>query len=151
MKWRKTMRKNRTISKLLKLKDNKKKEIEIEVKKAADRVDEEKSKLVSLEKDFFDTLEYFNAKNFEGSMNVNNINSYYDFFSRINGRIDEQKKIHDHHNMELRSLRNVLVDAHKDKKVFEILNDRAIRRDLKEKLAIEQKEADFFAITRRLK
>ena len=145
------MRKNRTISKLLKLKDNKKKEIEIEVKKAADRVDEEKSKLVNLEKDFVDTLECFNAKSFEGSMDVNKINSYYDFFSRINGRIDEQKKIHDHHKTELRSLRNVLVDAHKDKKVFEILNDKAIRRDLKEKLATEQKEADFFAITRRLK
>jgi flagellar export protein FliJ len=145
------MRKNRTISKLLKLKDNKKKEIEIEVKKAADRVDEEKSKLISLEKDFTDTLEFFNAKNFEGSMDVNNMNSYYDFFSRINGRINEQKKIHDHHKTELRSLRNILVDAHKDKKVFEILNEKAIKKDLKEKLATEQKETDFLAITRRLK
>lgn len=145
------MRKNRTISKLLKLKDNKKKEIEIEVKKVADRVDKEKSRLNSLENDFTDSLDFFNEKNSEGSMNINNINSYYDFFSRINGEIDEQKKIHDHHENELKSLKNNLVEAHKEKKVFEILNEKAIRKDLKEKQSSEQKEADFFAISRRLK
>lgn len=145
------MRKNRTISKLLKLKDNKKKEIEIEVKRAADRVDEEKSKLNSLEKDFTDTLEFFNEKNVEGSMDVNNINSYYDFFSRINGKISEQKKVHDHHNSELKSLKNNLVEAHKDKKIFEILNEKAIRKDLKERRSSEQKESDFIAISRRIK
>ncbi len=145
------MRKNRTISKLLKLKDNRKKEIEIEVKRAADRVDEEKSKLNSLEQDFTDTLEFFNEENFEGSMDVNNINSYYDFFSRINGKISEQKKVHEHHNNELKSLKNNLVEAHKDKKVFEILNDKAIRKDIKEKQSSEQKESDFFAVSRRSK
>lgn len=145
------MRKNRTISKLLKLKDNKKKEIEIEVKKVADRVDKEKSRLNSLENDFTDSLDFFNEKNSEGSMNINNINSYYDFFSRINGEIYEQKKIHDHHENELKSLKNNLVEAHKEKKVFEILNEKAIRKDLKEKQSSEQKEADFFAISRRLK
>jgi flagellar export protein FliJ len=94
---------------------------------------------------------FFNEKNSEGSMNINNINSYYDFFSRINGKIDEQKKIHDHHNNDLNSLKNNLVEAHKEKKVFEILNEKAIRKDLKEKQSSEQKEADFFAISRRLK
>ncbi|MEW6601434.1 MAG: flagellar export protein FliJ [Nitrospirota bacterium] len=145
------MRKNRTISKLLKLKDNRKKEIEIEVKKAADRVDEEKSKLKSLEKDFTDTLESFSEESIEGSMDVNNINSYYDFFSRINGKINEQKKVHDHHSNELKSLKNNLVEAHKDKKVFEILNQKAVRKEMKEKLSSEQKESDFFAISRRIK
>lgn len=145
------MRKNRTISKLLKLKDNKKKEIELEVKKASDNVDKEKSKLNDLEKDFTDTLEFFNEKNCEGSVDVNNINSYHDYFARINGRINEQKKIHDQRKSELKSLKSNLVDAHKDKKMFEILNDKAIKKDLREKLKSEQKEADFFAISRRLK
>jgi len=145
------MPKNRTISKLLKLKDNRKREMEIEVKRAADRVDEEKSRLNCLEKDFTDTLELFNEKNFQNAIDVNNINSYYEFFSRINGKISEQKKIHDHHNNELKSLKNNLVEAHKDKKVFEILNDKAISKDMKERLSSEQKESDFLAISRRLK
>lgn len=145
------MTKNRTIPKLLKLKDNKKKEIEIDVKNAADRLDAERSRLDELEKKYMDTLECFNEKNFEGCMDVNKLNAYYDFFSRINGRISEQKEIHDQRQGELNVLKHNLMDAHKDKRVMEILNEKEIKKYLKEQLASEQKEADFFAISRRLK
>jgi len=145
------MRKNGTIPKLLKLKDNRKKEIELEVKRASDKVDREKMKLKVLEKDLTDSLEFFHEKNIEGPMDVDSVNSYYDFFSRINGRIGEQKKIHDQHKSDLQSLKNNLLDAHKDKKVFEILNEKEIRQDLREQRNCEQKEADFLAMTRRLK
>jgi flagellar export protein FliJ len=143
------MRKSKTISKILKLKDSRKKELELKVKKASDRVDEEKSKLLALEEDYYNTLKFFNEKHKEGDLDVNNICSYYDFFSRINSRINEQKKIHLQHENELESLKNTLVDAHKDKKMFEILNEKAIKRDLREKAALEQKEADFFALARK--
>ena len=143
------MRKTETISKILKLKDNKKKEIELEVKKAADRVDDEKSKLTGIEKDYNDSMRFFNEKNAEGLLTVNNIASYYDFFTRISGRIDEQKKIHNQRKNELDSLKNTLVDAHRDKRMFEILSDKAIKKDNMEKALSEQKEADFFVIARR--
>lgn len=145
------MHKNKTISKILKLKSSKKMELELEVKKASDRVDEERSKLHGLEKDYTETLEVFTNKSSEGSMNASNINSYYDFFSRINGRINEQKIIHDQRQSELKSVKHNLVEAHKDKKAFEILNDKAIKKDIRGKMSLEQKESDFFAITRRLK
>ena len=87
------MRKNKTISKILKLKENKKKELELEVKRASDRLDEEKSKLRALEKDYSDTLKFFSEKQEEGSLDVNKLNYCYDFFSRINGKIKEQKKM----------------------------------------------------------
>ncbi|MBI4681960.1 MAG: flagellar export protein FliJ [Nitrospirae bacterium] len=145
------MHKNRTISKILKLKSRKKMELELEVKKASDRVDEESSKLHGLEKDYKETLEVFADKSSEGAMNASNINSYYDFFSRINGKINDQKIIHDQRKSELKSVKNNLVEAHKDKKAFEILNDKAVKKDIREKLSLEQKEADFFAITRRSK
>ncbi|HDH10918.1 MAG TPA: flagellar export protein FliJ [Nitrospirae bacterium] len=151
MKWKRKMRKTETISKILKLKDNKKKEIELEVKKAADRVDDEKSKLRAIEKDYNAGLRFFNEKNAEGSLTVNNIASYYDFFTRINSRIDEQKKVHKQVKNELTSLKNTLVNAHRDKKMFEILSDKAIKRDKREKALSEQKEADFFMIARKLK
>jgi flagellar export protein FliJ len=143
--------KKRTLSKILKLKDNRKKELELEVKKASDRADEEKTKLHALEKDYADTVELFNEKNSGGPINVNKITSCYDYFSRINGKISEQKKIHDQHQRELESLKNNLIDAHKDKKAFEILNDKAVKKDLREKMSSEQKESDFIAISRRLK
>jgi flagellar export protein FliJ len=145
------MHKKRTISKVLKLKDTRKKEVELEVKKASDMVDDEKQKLNALEKDFSDSMNHFNEQNSGGSMDVQNINAYYDFFSRINGKIIEQKKIHEERKNDLKTLKNDLADAHKDQKVFEILNDKAIKAEHREKRAAEQKEADFFAISRRLK
>ena len=140
---------NRTISKVLKLKDNKKKEIELEVKKASDRVEEEKSKLQSLEEDYLDTFRYFNEKHKDGSLDISNLVSCYDFFSRINGKINEQKKVHIQCQNELAHLKDTLVTAHKEKKVFELLNDKAVKKEKKERLDGEQKENDFFALSRR--
>ena len=143
--------KKKTISKILKIKDSKKKELELEVKIAADRADEVESEIKALQNDYEDKVRYFNESNEQGSIDINNINSYYDFFSRINGRIDEQKEVHAERQVELKSLKDSLIEAHKDKRVFEILNEKAIKADQKEKLLSEQKEIDFIAISRRIK
>lgn len=145
------MRNIRTISKVLKLKDNRKKEIELEVKRASDRADEEKSKLKSLEEDYLNTFRYFNEKHNDGSMDINNLISCYDFFSRISERINEQRKVHTQCQNELACLKDTLVVAHRDKKVFELLNDKAVKKEQKGKLDGEQKEHDFFALSRRLR
>ena len=145
------MRKNRTVAKILKLKENRKKEIELEVKMAADREEEEKTRLKALEKDYVDTLEYFSEKQGEGSVDINKLISYYDFFSRINGKIDEQKKIHTECMDELACLKDSLVHAHQEKRMFEIINDKAVKTEHKENLKSEQKENDFIALSRRVK
>ena len=143
--------KKKTISKILKLKDSRKKELELEVKKAADRVDEVESEIEVLQNDYEDKVRYFNESNEKGSLDVHNINSYYDFFSRINSRIDEQRKLHAERQTELKSLKDCLINAHKDKRVFEILNEKARKADQREKSVNEQKETDYIAISRRIK
>jgi flagellar export protein FliJ len=145
------MRKNATISKILKLKDNRKKELELEVKKASDRLDKEESKLRALEKEYKDILKFFNEKHAEGSLDAGNLISCYEFFSRINGKIKEQKRIHAQRKNELQALKNTLVNAHKDKKAFEILNEKALKREHRKRMLSEQKEFDFLAISRRIK
>lgn len=145
------MSKNRTISKILKLKENKKKQAEMEVKEASERVDEEKTKLQSLERDYQDTLKYFNEKQEDGSMDVYSLISCYDFFSRINGKINKQTKVHNQCLNELDCLKNNLITVHKEKKVFELLNDKAVKKEHKEKLDGEQKESDFFSLSRRFR
>ncbi|MBI5741658.1 MAG: flagellar export protein FliJ [Nitrospirae bacterium] len=143
------MSKNRTITKILKLKDNRKTEAELEVKKASDRADEERTKLQSLEDDYLKTIRYFREKQEEGAMDINNLISCYDFFSRINGKITEQKKVHTLCQDELACRKDDLVIAHKEKKVFEILKDKAVKKEHRERLDVEQKENDFFALSRR--
>jgi flagellar export protein FliJ len=151
MKWRRMMRKKESVSKILMLKDNKKKEIEIKVKKAHERVDEEKSRLYALQKDYNERLNYFREAHKEGVFSVRDVISYYEMLSHIDGKIEEQKRIHIECKNALQSLEQTLVEAHKDKKAIEILNDKLTQREQKEKALAEQKELDYLGVTRRVK
>ncbi len=145
------MRKINTISKILKLKDNKKQEVELEVREASDRLDVEREKLIGLEKEYQEKLESFNRKNKDGSMNIDKINTYYDYFARVEGRVKKQKEIFALRKKELDTAKDNLISAHKDQKVFEILKDKAVKSDMKEKAEVAQKEADYFVLTRKLR
>lgn len=143
------MRRKHTISKILKLKDSKKKELELEVKEAADKADEEKERLNALEKDYEDNLEVFKRQQEGGTADAGNVISFYEFFSRINGKIEEQKKVHDQRLSELSLVENHLINAHKEKKMFEVLEEKAVKEEIKEKEVAERKETDFFTLARR--
>ena len=142
------MSKTKTISKILRLKDNRKKELEIDVKEASESVDAELSKLLTLEKEYLEALGWFNKKYTEGSLDTNDINSFHNYFLRINSKINAQKKNHLQKQEELASLRNTLVDAYKDKKMFEILNCRAAKKESRNKITSEKKESDFLSVSR---
>ncbi len=145
------MRKINTISKILKLKDGKKQEIEIEVKKAADRLEEEKNKLKNLQSDYQTKLKQFNENNESGALNINKINSYYEYFAMIDGKIKEQKQFHLKRKKELEVIREHLIDAHKDKKMMEILKDKAVKENMKERELSARKEADYLVLARKLR
>ena len=145
------MSKKETLSKILKLKDNKKKELELEVKRAQDRADRELYKLEALELEYNDNLDIFNKKNSEGLLYADNLNSYYDFFSRINVRISEQKKKYIKFLKDVEFLKKHLIEAHKEKKMFEIMKDKEVKKEFKDMIDKEQKEADFFSVTRKLR
>lgn len=142
------MRKIKTLSKILKLKEERKKELELEVKKMTEMVDAEHSKLHALKKEYSDTLDLFNKKNSETYISAYEIGSLYNYLSYVTNLIKEQKKTCLQKLDELTSLKNILIDAHKDKKVFEKLTDRVVKKVLKDKISLEQKETDFLAITR---
>ena len=140
------MRKRKTISKILKLKDNKKKEVEIEVKKAYDRVDEEHARLEGLEKDYEDNRESLNE-----CRDIKEVNLYYSLFSSLNNKIEKQKEVCSESNNDLKILKGELVNAHKDQKMFEIMKDKAVKKEKKEREDAERKETDFFTISRKLR
>ncbi len=145
------MSKIKTISKVLRLKDNKKKELELEIKKARDTADSEQAKLLSLEKEYRDAVNLFNRKHSEGSINANDISSFYGYFLRINGMIDVQEKKFSQRLRELASLQDTLVAAYKDKKLFEILKEKALKKEVRDKIISEQKESDFLSVSKRLR
>ena len=145
------MRKKETISKILKLKDNKKKEIEIKVREAHGRVDEESSRLNALQNDYNDQLNFVKEAHKEGVFSARDVVSHYEMLSHIDGKIDEQKRVNVECESVLRSLEKTLIEAHKDKKAIEILDDKIARQEQKEKSLAEQKELDYLGITRKIK
>ena len=145
------MRKKETIAKILKLKDNKKKEIEIKVREAHERVDEEDSRLNALQNDYNDRLNYFREAHKEGVFNARDVISHYEMLSHIDGKIKEQKRVNIECENVLRSLETTLIEAHKDKKAIEILDDKISRQEQKERALADQKELDYLGVTRRMK
>lgn len=142
------MRRKNTIIKILKLKENKKREMEIEVKKAYDRVDEEDVRLLSLENNYKETLGSFNGT---ASMEVREANSFYSFFSRLNESIEKQKDACSERMNELEQVKDGLINAHKEEKIIEIMKDKVVKEEKKEREKSEQKEADFITVSRKLR
>jgi flagellar export protein FliJ len=84
-------------------------------------------------------------------MEARNIDSLYSFFTRLNERIDQQEDVCSEKQNELTAVKDSLIDAHKDEKMFEIMNDKALDEEKKEREKSEQDEADFFAVSRKLR
>jgi flagellar export protein FliJ len=144
-------KKNKTLSKLIKLKENRKIQIELEVKKAADSVEEEQNKLNELEGNYENSVGNFAERQADSVLNAGNMSVYYDFFSRINRRIKDQEKECSRSQDNLEKSKDRLVDAHKEKKAVEMLNDKQIKKELRERSVSEQKETDYFSLIRRIK
>jgi flagellar export protein FliJ len=142
------MRKTRTFSKILQLKKEKKRTLELEVQKMAEMVELEHSRLHAFEKEYSDTLDLFKKKNSETYIKAYDITSLYNYLSHIKKMMKEQKKIYMQKMDELASLRDRLIEAHTDKKVSEKLRDNAHKKELEDRNFSEQKEADFTSITR---
>ncbi len=140
------MRRKDTIIKILKLKENRKREMEIEVKKAHDKVDEEDSKLQSLENNYKETLESFDGA---ANMEVKEANNFYGFFMRLNESIEKQKDVCSERVNELEQVKDGLINAHKEEKIIEIMKDKVVKEEKKEREKSEQKEADFITVSRK--
>ncbi|KPK02683.1 MAG: hypothetical protein AMK71_01465 [Nitrospira bacterium SG8_35_4] len=145
------MRKKETISKILKLKDTKKKEIEIKVRKAHERVEDENSKLNALQKDYNERLNYFREAHQQGVFSARDVVSQYEMLSHLDGKIEQQERVNVECENMLQSLEKTLIEAHRDKKAMEILNDKMTRQEQKEKALAEQKELDYLGVTRKMK
>lgn len=141
----------KTLSKMVRLKENKKKEVELELKKVMEEVEAERAKLSALEKEYDEAVNLFNSRQEEGSLNALDMNSFYDYFLHINRQIDLQKQNYSRKLRELASLRDMLVNTHKEKRLFEILNGKAIKRQIREKRISEQKESDFLSLSKKMR
>ena len=143
------MSKIKVVSKVLQIKNQKKEEIEMEVKSLRNMINLAERRLESFEKTFAETTEIFHKKQAMGEMNVSELSLFHNYFIKLNGDINAQKMEMTNRLEELGIMQDELIEAHTEKKLFEILKGKIVLENTREKEATEQKEMDFMFLTKR--
>jgi len=141
--------KKRKIKKALELKGYAKEQIEISVQKSRDELEFEHAKLDSTLKTFELTVSEFNRRQKEGLINAQDLDLFYNYFSYLNRQIEEQKQTVTLRLAEVELKQETLVNAHKEKRLFEILYEKITNEETRKKIKVDQKEADFQFLSRR--
>ncbi|MBI5849227.1 MAG: flagellar export protein FliJ [Nitrospirae bacterium] len=143
------MSKIRTVSRVLEIKDRKKEEIESEVKQLRSQIKQLEAQLDSLENKFSETSLEFEAKQKGSGMDVHRLELFYNYFMKLNEDMNTQKKEIIRRLTELSGRQEALIEAYKEKKLFEILKDRIVKEELANSDRLEQKEQDFLHLAKR--
>ncbi len=143
------MSKIKTVARVLQLKDHKKEEIENEVKQLRSQIKQLEGQLENLEKKFCETSLEFEEKQQNSGMDVHRLELFYNYFMKLNEDMNTQKKEIIRRLSELNGRQEALIEAYKEKKLFEILKDRMVKEEMSDKDRAEQKEQDFLHLAKR--
>jgi flagellar export protein FliJ len=139
----------RKIQKVLEVKGLTKDQLEISFQKSRDELEMESTKLDSAVRTFERTLDEFNRRNKEGPILTQELDFYYTYLSYLNEQIEQQKHTVSSRLAEVEQIQKTLVNAHKEKKIFEIFYGKILDKEKREILKLEQKEADFQYLSRK--
>jgi flagellar export protein FliJ len=124
-------------------------QLEISFQKSRNELEMENTKLYSAVRTFERTLDEFNRRHTEGPMHTQEIDFYYTYLSYLNEQIEQQKNTVSSRLAEVEQIQKTLVNAHKEKKIFEIFYGKIRKEEKRETVKVEQKEADFQYLSRK--
>lgn len=143
------MTKLKTLSKLLQIKEQEKEDLELQVKRIRDVIKMEQERLDSLENTFSEVFTAFDKRHEGKSVNIYELGLFYNYFSQIHKNIDNRKMTIARNVSEMNNKQDALVEAYKEKKVFEKMKEKILQKNKIENAAAEQKEIDsLFALRR---
>lgn len=145
------MNKIDTVSKVLRLKEHRKEEIEHEVRNVTDMINLIRKEIDSLEQRFSEATMLFNEKQNKGDVGINELGLFYNYFHQLNDEMTASKKEMAEKLAELDHRREELLEAYKEKKIMEILKGKIEQEDKREKEQSAQKEMDFLFLAKRKK
>ncbi len=141
--------KSSSIAKILKLKRYAKEQIEMEVRKNRNELNDEKMKLDSLEDISQAALDEFHRNHDDGPASMAELELFHRYFSNLNRRIELQR-MNVHKKMLLLDAKlKEMHHAYKEERLIEIIHERLWFREVREVLSSEQKEMDYNFLTRR--
>ena len=142
-------RRQKTVSKILEIKEFTRDQIELEVKKAQERLNHEEEALGALERTYQKANSDVTKRQMGGTIPAHELELCYNYLKHLGKQIEQQKKAVAVRAAELAEVKKAMVEAYKEQRVFEILQDKIAREQVKEASLGEQKEADYQYLTRK--
>jgi flagellar export protein FliJ len=139
----------KTVSKILELKEFNRDQLEAEAKKARERHRSEQEKQAALEREYNGTADDFAAKQMGGTMPVQQRELFHTYLKHLGKQIDQQKGRVAASAAELAKITEALLEAHKEQRLAELLQDKIHRDLVKETGKGEQKQADYQFLARK--
>jgi len=133
----------KTVSKILEIKGFTKEQLEAEVRKCRQLLKVEQEKADALELEYRTISDDFLSKQTKGTVPAHELELVYTYLKHVGKQIDQQKRIVEIRNAELDQCMNALVEAHKEKRLLEILQEKIVHLHAREAEHVEQKEADY--------
>jgi flagellar export protein FliJ len=142
-------RRQKTVSKILEVKEFTRDQIETAVKNAQERLNHEEDALKALEQSYAKTSSDVTKKQMCGIVPAHEVELCYTYLKHLGKQIEQQKKTIALRAAELAEVKLAMIEAYKEQRVFEILQNKIAREQGKEAAQGEQKEADYQYLTRK--
>ncbi len=137
------------IKKALELKEYKKEELEISVKKSRNELESEYAKLEFIINNYEQIIDEFNKKHKEGLINAQELDFFYNYIFYLTKQIEQQKKNVSLKSSEVEMKQKGLMNAHMEKRIFEMLYNKISSEEIRTKMKEEQKETDSLFLSRK--
>ncbi len=140
--------KSDSLNNILKLKEWRKEEIEMEINRLQGIINQEETRLKTMETEVSGNLETFKNHQIQDIINPGSLKTFYSYFSQMNIRLGHQREAIIKKIAELEETRKLLIEAYKEKMLVENLRGKLCLNETKANNRKEQKEFDFIFTTR---
>jgi flagellar export protein FliJ len=143
------MTRAKTVAKIIEIKEFNKEQLEIEVKKARERLHVEQAKLDELDREYKKTSADLTGKQASGTMPATEVELFHTYLKHLARMLEQQKSVLAIHAAEVDKKQKAMVEAFQEQRLFELLHGRIIQEQARELTQGEQKEADFTFLYRK--
>ncbi|HEC97819.1 MAG TPA: flagellar export protein FliJ [Nitrospirae bacterium] len=140
--------KSDSLNNLLKLKEWRKEEIEMEINRLQGIINQEEARLKAMETELSGNLETFKNHQVQDIIDPGSLKTFHSYFSQMNIRMGYQREAIIKKIAELEETQKLLIEAYKEKMLVENLRGKLCLNETKANNRKEQKELDFIFTTR---
>ncbi|HDH01607.1 MAG TPA: flagellar export protein FliJ [Nitrospirae bacterium] len=140
--------KSDSLNNLLKLKEWRKEEIEMEINRLQVIINQEETRLKTMETELSGNLETFKNHQVQDIIDPGSLKTFHSYFSQMNIRMGQQRGAIIRKIAELEETQKLLIEAYKEKMLVENLRGKLCLNETRENNRKEQKEFDFIFTTR---